>query len=212
MRKTNIIMLGSTSKGKIHEYRSLFKEFPELQFKELSEIVFNTRSLDEAENGKTYYENAFRKGQLAHLAGKYPTISDDTGLEVDALEGRPGIFSARYATPKSDESKDEANIRKLLDELKGVPKERRTARFLCTLVFFVEGVVLTATESLDGSILEVPRGTNGFGYDSIFLVKGTDRSLAEMTLEEKNRISHRAKALRSLIGQIKEKGIALVRP
>lgn len=205
-------MLASLNAGKIKEYRSLFEEYPDLKFKTLPELVFNVSSLKEAETGKTYHENAFNKGRLAHLAAKVPTISDDSGLEVDALEGRPGVFSDRYSEPRPGETKDAANIRKLLEELKGVPKEKRTARFVCTLVFFVEGVVLTATDTLEGQILEAARGSNGFGYDPAFLVKGTDKSLAEMTLEEKNKLSHRAKAFRSMISQIHDKGIKLVRP
>lgn len=205
-------MLGSLNKGKIAEYRSLFKDYPNIEFKTLPELVFNVSSLKEAEKGQTYYDNAFFKGKLSHFAAKVPTISDDSGLEVDALGGRPGVFSDRYAEPRKDETKDAANVRKLLEELKGVPKEKRTARFTCTTLFFVEGVVLQATGTLEGSILEVPRGTMGFGYDPIFLVKGTDKSLAEMTLEEKNKISHRANALHALMSEVKNKGIKLVRP
>lgn len=212
MRATNIIMLGSLNKGKIHEYAELLKAYPTIDFKTLPELVFNVSSLKEAEKGKTYYDNAFSKGRLAHLAAKYPTLSDDSGLEVDALSGRPGVFSDRYAQPGKDETKDMANVRKLLEELKGVPKEKRTARFVCCTVFLIEGVVLTATETLEGSILEVPRGGNGFGYDPIFLVKGSDKALAEMTLDEKNKISHRAKALHAIMTQIKDKGLKLVRP
>ena len=214
MRATNIIMLGSLNKGKLTEYKALFKELPELNFKALDEIVFNVTSLREAETGKTYEENAFKKGQLAHLAAKYPTISDDSGLEVDALEGRPGVFSDRYSVgeEKPGEARDAANVRKLLAELKSVPKEKRTARFVCTTLFFVEGVVLKSTGTVEGSILETPRGTHGFGYDPVFLVKGTDKSMAEMAMDEKNRISHRAKAFHELMAQIKSKGVKLVRP
>lgn len=212
MRATHNIVLASLNKGKIAEFRSLFQEFPELEFKSLPEIVFNVTSMKEAETGTTYYENAFNKGRLAFIASKYPTIGDDSGLEVDALKGQPGVFSDRYAVPKEGETKDAANIRKLLADLKGVPKEQRGARFVCTLVFFVEGIVVTATETMAGSILEAPRGSNGFGYDPVFLVKGTDRSFAEMTLEDKNRVSHRGKALRGLMAQVREKKIQLVRP
>jgi XTP/dITP diphosphohydrolase len=212
MRTTNIILLASTNPGKIMEITELFKDYPKLQLKAVEELVFNTRSLRGAENGNNYYENAYNKGRLAHLAAKYPTLADDSGLEVDALDGKPGFHSDRYATPKAKETKDQANVRKLLEELKGVPKEKRTARFVCTLVFFVEGVVLSATETMEGTILEAPRGENGFGYDPVFLVKGTDKSLAEMETEEKNKISHRAKALKSIMKLIEEKGVKLVRP
>lgn len=213
MRATNIIVLGSLNKGKIVEYRSLFTAHPELEFRSLADIIFNPSSLKEAETGKTYYENAFNKCKLSHFASHYPTISDDSGLEVDAMEGRPGVFSDRYATSRKEgESQDQANVRKMLEELKGVPLEKRTARFVCTLVFMVEGVILTTTGTMEGSILEAPRGSNGFGYDPIFLVKGTDKSLAEMTLEEKNKLSHRAKAFDEMLKLIKEKGVKLVRP
>ena len=213
MRTTNVVVLGSNSKGKLEEYKSLFKtECPNLELRALSDLVFNVSSLKEAENGKNYFENAHNKGKLSHLACKYPTLSEDTGLEVDALGGKPGLFTARFASQTAGLPQDKANIKKLLEELKSVPKEKRSARFVCTTVFFVEGVVLTATETLEGTILETPRGEFGFGYDSVFCVKGSDKSLAEMSLEEKNAISHRAKAFRSILNQIKEKEIKLVRP
>ncbi|MGE4234052.1 MAG: RdgB/HAM1 family non-canonical purine NTP pyrophosphatase [Bacteriovoracia bacterium] len=212
MRPTNHIVLATLNKGKIEEYKLLFKDHPEYQLKTLDEVAFNPSALSKVETGKTYYENAFLKAKVGHFCGKYPTISDDSGLEVDALSGRPGVFSDRYAEPKEGESKSAANIRKLLEELKGVPKEKRTAKFVCTVVFMVEGVVLTASESISGTILEAPRGNLGFGYDPIFLVDGTDKSFAELTGEEKNKISHRAKAFRALIDQIKQKHIQLVHP
>jgi XTP/dITP diphosphohydrolase len=212
MRNTNIIMLGSLNKGKLNEYRALFREFPQIDFKALTDIVWNPTSLKEVEAGKNYHENAYLKGRIAHLAAKVPTISDDTGLEVEALQGRPGVRSHRYATPTGQESQDEANVKLLLSELKNTPLEKRRARFVCHLVFFVEGVELSVEETLEGSILERPRGTHGFGYDSVFLVDGTDRSLAELSLEEKNKLSHRGKALRKLMSEIAARGVKLVRP
>lgn len=213
MRATNIIVLGSLNKGKIVEYRSLFAAHPELQFKPVADLIFNPGALKGAETGNTYYENALSKCKLSHFGSHYPTIGDDTGIEVDALEGRPGVFSDRYATSRKEgQTQDQANVRKMLEELKGVPLEKRTARFTCTLVFMVEGVVLSTVGTMEGSILEAPRGSNGFGYDPIFLVKGTDKSLAEMTLEEKNKVSHRAKAFEEMLKVIKDKGVKLVRP
>ncbi len=212
MRTINTILLASLNKGKIREYQELFKEWPQLQFKTISEMIWNVSSLEEAETGQSYYENAFNKGVLAHNASKMPTIGEDSGLEVDALGGKPGVYSHRFATPKNATNSDEANIQKLLQELKGTTKDKRTARFVCTLVFFVEGVVLTTTDYLEGTILENPRGANGFGYDPVFLVKGSNKTLAEMSLQEKNQISHRAKALRKLIAEINDKKIKLVRP
>lgn len=222
MRKTNIIMLGSLNKGKAREYRELFRAYPEIDFKALGEIVWNPTSFQEVENANTYYDNAYAKGQLAHFAAKVPAIADDTGLEVDALEGRPGVHSHRFAEPRRGESQDAANNRKLLEQLKDVPREKRvtlpggtagyTARFVCTIVFFVEGVVLNATGTLEGVVLETPRGEHGFGYDPLFLPNGSEKTLAELAIDAKNQISHRARALRTLMMQIREKKIELVRP
>ncbi len=213
MKNTNTIMLATTSGNKIEEYEHLFQSYPTLNCKNLSEIVSNASSLSFVEaHGKSYYENAYNKGRVAHMAAKYPTLSDDTGIEVDALSGKPGLFSHRYAIPRVGETQDIANNKKLLQELSGIPKDKRTARFVCTLVFFVEGVALTTTGTLEGTILESPRGGNGFGYDPIFLVKGTDKTLAEMALEEKNQVSHRAKAFHNMIALIKEKNLTLVKP
>lgn len=212
MRQTSVIMLASNNAGKLREYRSLLKDYLGLELRALDEVVSNATRLERVETGSTYAENALLKGRLAHLAAKLPTLSDDTGLEVDALGGRPGVFSDRYAIPRDGESKSTANVRRLLEELKDVPKEKRTARFVCATYFFAEGTVLSATASLEGSILELPRGAYGFGYDPIFLIKGTNLSLAELSLEEKNRISHRAKALRELMTQITTKGIKFVHP
>jgi XTP/dITP diphosphohydrolase len=213
MRATNIILLGSQSLAKFSEFKSILKvQAPHLELRPLSSLVFNAKALSEAENGTTYYENAFNKGKLAHLAGKYPTISDDSGLEVDALGGAPGIKSHRFAAPTSGVTQDQANIERLLKELKGVPFEKRTARFVCTLVFFVEGVVLSTTGTLEGHILESPRGSAGFGYDPIFQPAGTTLTLAEMSLEEKNERSHRGQAVAALLEQIKTRDLKLVRP
>ena len=201
MRKTNVILLSTLNKGKIAEYREIFKEFQDLQLKPISEAVFNADMLAKVETGKTYYENAFNKCRHGHYAAKYPTISDDTGLEVDALGKRPGVDTEKYP-----------GVMKLLEELKGVPKDKRTASFVCTIVFMVEGVELVATEKVDGVILESPSGNQGFGYDPIFMPIGAEKSFGKMTMEEKNALSHRAKAFRTLMRMIKEKNIQLVHP
>jgi XTP/dITP diphosphohydrolase len=203
----NVLVLATLNKGKIAEYREILQPYKKLVLKSLDEVVANAEAIKNIETADTYQKNALLKARAAFLAGKLPALSDDSGLEVDALEGRPGVLSARYGSAASGETKDAANIRKLLTELKGVPKKERTARFTCTTVFFSEGIVATATGTLDGSILEIPRGQNGFGYDPVFLVKGTDRSLAEIEASEKNRISHRARALQALLTELKDKGI-----
>lgn len=212
MRPTNVIMVATLSKDKLEEYHQLFKAYPHLECKAIEELVFNAQHLSDVESGKTYQENAYNKGRIAQLGGKYPTISDDSGLEVDALGGKPGVRSHRYAMPRAGETQDMANNKKLLQELSGVPKEKRTARFVCTICFFVEGVQLSTTGTLEGTILEAPRGNQGFGYDPLFVPKGHDRTLAEMSMDEKNKLSHRALAFHDLMKQIKEKNVALVRP
>jgi XTP/dITP diphosphohydrolase len=127
-----------------------------------------------------------------------PAIADDTGLEVDALNGAPGVHAARYAGPAARYAD---NVAKLLRELSGVPAERRTARFRTVCVAaWPDGTELCVDGVLQGTITEVPRGTNGFGYDPVFVPKGETRTYAELTDAEKNAISHRARAVRALRG------------
>ncbi len=212
MKNTNIIMLGSLSKGKFKEFKELFKSHSDFDFRPLTDFAWNTNAFKEAENANTYYENAFKKAKLAHMAARVPTFADDSGLEVAALNGRPGVHSHRYATATSSETQDQANIRKLLEELKSVPKEKRQAKFVCTIVFMMEGITLSTTGSVEGILLDQPRGTQGFGYDPIFLPNGYSKTFAEMSADDKNKISHRALALNHLIALIKEKNVQLVRP
>lgn len=194
-------MLSSLNKGKIIEYRDLYLSYPDIEFKSIQEVAFNPTALSKVETGSTYEENAFLKCQFGHYAAKYPTIADDTGIEVDALSGRPGVLSERSS-----------DMNKLLHDLRGIPKEKRTARFVCVIVFMIEGIVLTVKESVEGIILEAPGGSGGFGYDPIFIPQGSDKSFGMMSLEEKNKISHRAKAFHKLMSEIKERHIKLVHP
>ena len=144
------------------------------------------------ENGKTFAENAYLKASAVTKATGEAAVADDSGLCVDALEGAPGVHSARYTGSHADT--DEQRYRFLLKNMEHA--EHRTARFVssicCTLP---NGDVLRADGACEGEILRAPRGDFGFGYDPVFLVAGTDKSMAELTPEEKNRISHRAKAL-----------------
>jgi XTP/dITP diphosphohydrolase len=205
-------MLASLNKNKFKEFSYLFRAYPEIDFRPMTDFVWNPRSFDEVEVHQTFYDNAHAKCKLAHYSAKVPTIGEDSGLEVDFLGGRPGVHSKRYATPNPNETQDEANIRKILEELKNVPIEKRKARFVCSIVFMVEGIELESMGTLEGVIAEKPSGSNGFGYDPIFIPNGYDKTLAELPIEEKNRISHRAKALHKLMDLIKEKKIELVRP
>ena len=148
------------------------------------------------ETGDTLRENAAIKARAAGALTSLPAIADDTGLEVDALDGAPGVHAARYAGPNATYAD---NVAKLLRELAGVPPERRTARFR-TVCFaaWPDGTEMSADGVLHGTITEAPRGTNGFGYDPVFVPKGETRTYAELTDAEKNAISHRARAVRVL--------------
>jgi XTP/dITP diphosphohydrolase len=154
-----------------------------------------------AETGSTFEENALLKARHASMATGLAALSDDSGIEVDALKGRPGVFSARYA---GESATDEENLRKLLDELREVPSDRRTARYRCViaLVRSADRAPLLARGAWEGTITLAPRGQEGFGYDPIFLPQGSDRTAAELTSQEKDAVSHRGQALRALIASL----------
>jgi len=165
----------------------------------LSNLGIRVRTLAEfpdapevIEDGDTCEANAVKKARtIADVTG-LPAVADDTGLEVDALDGRPGVFSARYA---GEHVSYEDNWRKLLKELNGVPRKLRQARFLTVAALALpDGDTEVAQGILDGVIAEEPAGTGGFGYDPVFLVPDLGKTLAELSAEQKNRISHRAKA------------------
>lgn len=149
------------------------------------------------EDGATFEANAIKKAvTLAQFCG-CPTLADDSGLAVDVLDGAPGVHSARYAGPMAD---DEANNRKLLAALADVPPERRTAAFHCAMALATpDGRSRTCDGLVRGRILEAPRGEGGFGYDPLFLVAEYGRTMAELPLDIKNRISHRGQALRRML-------------
>jgi len=148
------------------------------------------------ETGHTFADNALLKAQTAaHHSGCW-ALADDSGLEVDALQGRPGAHSARYAGEEADPLK---NIQKLLAELKGVPLKKRSARFVCSLALVSNHNRAYFTEGrIEGSITDRPRGQNGFGYDPVFWLPQLGRTMAELEPEEKNRISHRTLALKKV--------------
>ena len=166
----------------------------------LGDLGITIRTLDEfpdapdvVEDGETCEANAIKKARaIAEFTG-LPAVADDTGLEVDALGGRPGIYAARYA---GEDATYEDNCRKLLRELAGVPRERRTARFLTVAAIALPSDgVRVAQGTLDGVIAEEASGTLGFGYDPVFLIPELGKTLAQLSADQKNRISHRAKAL-----------------
>jgi len=151
------------------------------------------------ENGKTFEENAFIKAQLASKLSSGYAFADDTGLCVDALDGRPGLYTARYA-PTQDEK-----IKKLLSELQGVPFEKRTARFICSMALTdINGDLVYKTEGvMEGYIAEERSGKGGFGYDPVFYLKEYKMTVAELPDGVKNQVSHRAKALIPMMEFIK---------
>lgn len=145
------------------------------------------------ETGSTMKENALIKARAVFRATGLPALADDSGLEVDFLNGAPGVFSARFAGVGAT---DEENWRKLLNELEGVPVEKRSARFRCSIALVgLDGKERCFEGVLEGVITGGPRGANGFGYDPVFFIPGEGRTSAELSPDEKNRISHRAKAL-----------------
>lgn len=144
------------------------------------------------EDGATFEENALKKAREAACFTGLPALADDSGLVVDALNGRPGVFSARYAGEEAD---DAANNARLLEECRDIPDNRRQAAFVCVLAYVTPtGVEELFTGRISGRILSSARGGGGFGYDPLFLVDGFERSMAELELTEKNGVSHRAQA------------------
>jgi XTP/dITP diphosphohydrolase len=154
------------------------------------------------ETGKTFRENALLKARHASAWRELPAIADDSGIEVDALGGAPGIRSARFA---GEGATDEGNLKKLLTQMRGVPAAERGARYLCVIAFVRDAQdtnPIIAQGSWGGSIAEAARGAGGFGYDPIFVPGGEARTAAEFAPSEKNAVSHRARALRELVAQL----------
>ncbi len=191
-----LFTLATFNRDKVREFNRLF-EGSEIEFMGISEFP---GALVPSETGSSLIENARLKAEAAMRVAAMPAIADDTGLEVDALGGRPGVRSARYAGP---EAQDNDNVRAVLEQLKGVPHEKRGARFRTVLVAcFPRGREIIAEGVLEGRIAIKPIGDQGFGYDSIFELPGQARTLAELSLDEKNLISHRSRAVEALIKQL----------
>lgn len=151
------------------------------------------------EDGLTFHENAVKKAKFVYNKFKLPVIADDSGLVVDQLNGEPGIYSARYAGKNAS---DEENNAKLLAKLKDFPQPHK-AKFVCSAVYYDGVNLFSANGDITGQIIHQPRGKNGFGYDPLFLPDGYNQTTAELSLEEKNKISHRSKAFKSLLKMMK---------
>ena len=214
MRLAHTIVLATLNLDKFDEFKELFAAYPTLVLEPAAKQVRNSEGLKFVEKHDSYLENAVAKARLCNHASHYPALADDSGIEVEALGGKPGVHSHRYASPKAGMSQDQANTELLLKEIQAAGKsvEGTPARFVATLALVVEGILLHATGILEGTLTNRPRGTQGFGYDPIFIPKGSDKTFAEMTSPEKNKISHRAKALKNLMNQIEANGIVLAKP
>ena len=186
------IVIATRNSGKAKEFAALFAK----EGYQIKTLLDYPDLPDVEETGTTFEENARLKAETIAQLLQQPVLADDSGLVVDVLNGMPGIFSARFA---GERKSDAANNAKLLHELTNVPDEQRTAHFHCTLVFAApqkESLVVEA--DWDGRIARIPQGDNGFGYDPLFIVPGYDKTSAELTSEEKNKISHRGMAVKEL--------------
>jgi len=190
MRNSIILVIATRNKGKTQEIKDLLKDFP-VDIKNLGDFG-PIPELEE--DGDTFDENAYKKASFAARILGQPALADDSGLVVEALGGAPGIHSARYA---GENATDEQRYLKLLEEMKG--KSNRRAAFECVISIAVPtGVALTYEARCEGLISQKPEGSNGFGYDPVFFYPPYNKTFAQITREEKNRISHRGKALAEL--------------
>lgn len=178
------IVLATSNPHKVEEINAITKDLG-------IEFILPPEGFDPVEDGKTFEENALLKAKEANKLTNMPSLADDSGLCVDALDGEPGIHSARYAETAK------ARIEKLLTELKDLPLEKRGAKFVCAMVLLDKNgkVLLSDRGECFGKIGFEPKGENGFGYDPIFIIEGGDLTMAELSEDEKNKISHRALAL-----------------
>lgn len=188
------IVLASGNKGKLREFAQLFSQF---NTEVVPQSTFNVSEAEET--GLTFVENAIIKARHACESTGLPAVADDSGIEVDALNGAPGIYSARYSGPGAT---DEKNLQALLTALDNTPESQRTARYQCVIVFMrhaKDPTPLICQASWEGLVLKTPQGDGGFGYDPIFWVEQHQCTAAELSAEQKHAISHRGKAIRQFI-------------
>jgi XTP/dITP diphosphohydrolase len=194
---TKKLLFATKNNGKFKEVSHIFgEEYFELlslnDFNNVGEIL---------ETGNTFMENAALKAEYVFKKFHFPTIADDSGLVVEQLNGEPGVYSARYAGANVT---DDMNNKKLLSKLLDFPRPHK-AKFVCSAVFYDGTDFVKTSGEVFGQIIDQPRGKNGFGYDPLFLPEGFDKTTAELDLDEKNQISHRAKAFKSLLKLIIER-------
>lgn len=186
------IVLASGNKDKLKEIREILTDYEVISCKELGFYG------DIEENGKTFYENALIKAKTVALALNLPALADDSGICVEALNGAPGIYSARYSGDGIDEHNNELLLKNLKD------KENRNAKYVCAMVYYnPNGEIISAEGEMHGKILDGPIGNNGFGYDPIFYSYELNKPMGLVPAEEKNTVSHRYKALKGLLEKLK---------
>ena len=191
------IILATNNKGKIGEMKKKLSKYS-MDVISQKETGFD---IEIEENGKNFKENAILKAEAIYKITGKPVIADDSGLEIDALNGQPGVFSHRFAGPNAS---DEDRINKILDLMNGIPESKRTARFKCVICYIDNNGKKNIFEgTVEGKIGFEPRGNNGFGYDPIFVL-ANGKTFAEITAEEKNQISHRGKAISQLLEFLNE--------
>ncbi|WP_295239028.1 XTP/dITP diphosphatase [Veillonella sp.] len=191
------IVVATHNKGKLREFKAALEPLG-IEAVSIADVVTVP---EPEETGTTFLENARIKAQYYMKASQLPCLADDSGLAVDALDGAPGVYSARYAGEACD---DEANNAKLIQALQAVPFEKRTARYVCELVLaYPDGREVTATGYCEGLIQDTSEGEGGFGYDPYFYVPQFQQTMAQISLTQKNAISHRGLALQSLLSKLK---------
>lgn len=199
------IVLASGNQGKLREFSALTQGWA-CDITPQHDLGIE----DAVEDGLTFVENALIKARHASRQSKLPALADDSGLEVDALLGAPGIYSSRYARNAGRPAGDQHNCQLLLERMAGLPVDQRTARFRCVIVFLrhtEDPAPIIAQGTWEGHILEAPVGSEGFGYDPVFLAPETQCSAALLPADQKNALSHRGKALRSLAEQFRHYGL-----
>ena len=189
------VIAATKNKNKLREFGEILKGFQIISQEEAG------IDIDVEETGTTFEENSLLKAQAIYEKSGIPAIADDSGLCVDALGGEPGVYSARYGGEGLD---DEDRVQLLLKNMKDIPDEKRTARFVCAITMVSDDGIITARGECEGRINYAPVGENGFGYDPVFYMEEYDKTTAQMTPNEKNAVSHRGKALRVFAEKIKK--------
>lgn len=197
------VVLASKNKHKLEEISKITEKFD-------MELVLESElgvDIDVEETGSTFEENSFLKAEAVMKATGLPALADDSGIAVDALNGEPGIYSARYGFDESLD--DRGRLELLLKNTENVPDDQRQAKFVCVITLVTpEGQTIQARGEVHGMLLRAPAGENGFGYDPIFYYPPFGKSLAQVSPEEKNQVSHRANALKVFYEKLKEAGYA----